>query len=251
MIIVSLTTIPPRFQYLYITIDSILNQTIQPDKIMIHIPKIYNNYSQDKLPEFSNDKIIINRQTKDYGPGTKLLGVYNTQLFNNMSNDDIIIVIDDDRIYNNKLIENMLNYHVLNKDKVLTICGWGTEALTRNCIVTSKNKQPRGVEFTKEGYVDVLGGCGGFLITKKNCPFNHKEIFEVDPKDANYYVDDILISGFITLNNTDIYLIPNTIRRDEERSINNGISALCDPTRIDKNTKCMQYFQNNHNIWNK
>jgi hypothetical protein len=39
MIIISLTTIPPRFDNLYITIDSILAQTILPDKILINIPE--------------------------------------------------------------------------------------------------------------------------------------------------------------------------------------------------------------------
>ena len=41
MIIVSLTTIPPRFNYLHITIDSILSQTILPDKIIINIPNFF------------------------------------------------------------------------------------------------------------------------------------------------------------------------------------------------------------------
>ena len=61
-----------------------------------------------------------------------------------MSNDDVIIVIDDDRTYNNKLTENMLNYHRINIDKVLTIAGWEIETLTNNYIVSSKKKQPRG-----------------------------------------------------------------------------------------------------------
>ena len=95
-----------------------------------------------------------------------------------------------------------------------------------------------------------MGGCCGFLISKKNCPFNHKEIFELDNNDEKYYVDDVFISGFLTLNNTDIYIIPNTIHRDENRSINDKIYSLTDNTRMQKNIKCIQYFKNKYNIWN-
>lgn len=250
MIIVSLTTIPPRFKNLYITINSILKQTIKPDKIIIHIPEIYNNFSYNYLPKFLDDNIIINRKTKDYGPATKLLGLYNLELYNNMSDNDVIIVIDDDRIYNNNLINNMLTYYKRYTDKVLTIAGWDIESLTNNYIKTYNKKQPRGIEYVKEGYINILGGCCGFLISKKNCPFNHKEIFELDNNDEKYYVDDVFISGFLTLNNTDIYIIPNTIHRDENRSINDKIYSLTDNTRMQKNIKCIQYFKNKYNIWN-
>ena len=62
MIIISLTTIPSRFNNLYITIDSILAQTILPDKILINIPEKYHNYSYNncELPKFLSDIVIIN-----------------------------------------------------------------------------------------------------------------------------------------------------------------------------------------------
>ena len=42
------------------------------------------------------------------------------------------------------------------------------------------------------------------------------------------------------INNTDIYIIPNTIHRDENRSINDKIYSLTDNTRMQKNIKCIQ-----------
>lgn len=250
MIIVSLTTIPPRFKYLFITIDSILNQTIKPDKIVINIPEKYNNFSYDSLPNISSDIVIIHRQTKDYGPATKLLGLYSLDLYDNMNNEDIIIVIDDDRVYNNKLIENMLDYHSKYKNEVLTVAGWEIEMLTNNLIKTHNKKKPRGIEFKQDGYIDILGGCCGFLMTKKMCPFHYKEIFEVNPNDEIYYVDDILISGFLKLNNVDIRLIPNCIFRDEKRSINDSINPLYDGKRQQKNINSIQYLKDKFHIWN-
>jgi len=250
MIIVSLTTIPPRFKYLDITINSILFQTIVPDKIIIHIPKIYNNYLNNyELPKFLDSRIIINNEVKDYGPATKLLGLNNHELYNNMSDDDIIIIVDDDRIYNENLIKNMLFFENKHKNKVLTIAGWDIEKITNNKYVINNKKQPRGIEFIKDGYIDILGGCCGFLINKKICPFNNTEIFNLNKDDDKYYVDDIWISGFLTLNNIDIYLVPNSINADEKRHHNDYICPLADNTRNYKNTKCIDFFRDKYNIW--
>jgi hypothetical protein len=48
--IISLTTIPTKFDNLYLTIDSIINQTIVPDKIIINIPKFFKiNFSKKHI----------------------------------------------------------------------------------------------------------------------------------------------------------------------------------------------------------
>ena len=180
MIIVSLTTIPSRFKYLDITINSILAQTIMPDKIIIHIPSTYNNYPNNYiLPEFSDDRIIINNDVNDYGPATKLLGLYNYKIYNDMVDDDIIIVIDDDRTYNNNLIQNMLTYHAKHTNKVLTVAGWDIELLTINKYTINDKKQPRGIEFKTDGYKDFLGGCCGFLINENGRIKSKKDVYKL------------------------------------------------------------------------
>ena len=251
MIIISLTTIPPRFDNLYFTIDSILSQSILPDIILIHIPEKYNNYSYDfnSLPKFSSDKVIINNKVKDYGPATKLLGLYDNELYKKMSEEDIIIVIDDDRIYNTDLIKNMIYYHKLYPDKALTVAGWEIEDLAKKKFIINNKKQPRGIEFLTCGYIDFIGGCCGFVLNKKMCPFQYEELFDLHPDDNNYWVDDIWISGFLTLSNIDIYIIPNAIFNDEIRSINNQISPLYNDERREKNIKCIEYFRDKYNIW--
>jgi hypothetical protein len=61
--IVSLTTIPAKFDNLYLTVDSIINQTILPDKIIINIPKIYNEAYQAienyVFPEATSSNLIF------------------------------------------------------------------------------------------------------------------------------------------------------------------------------------------------
>jgi hypothetical protein len=126
--IISLTTIPSKFDNLYLTIDSIISQTILPDKIIINIPKIYDfrmnntSISDEKLSSFkekySKYNVCINLLDKDYGPGTKLLGLINSKILedDNITQNTVIILIDDDLIYKPYVIEHFENYIKTNKN---------------------------------------------------------------------------------------------------------------------------------------
>ena len=95
--IFSLTTIPSKFDNLNLTIDSLLNQTKKADKIIVNIPKKYSmrfNNSIDKkklnyfIEKYSKHNVLLNMLDNDYGPGTKLLGLYENNVidFNNNKN---------------------------------------------------------------------------------------------------------------------------------------------------------------------
>jgi len=109
-IYVSFTSIPTRINNIDILLHSISNQTLQPDKIIIHYPhycirlqKFYNIHMlEDKIKHsVLRDKIIINR-TKDYGPITK---IYPIAALDFIQDDDVIIIIDDDNYYHPLLFE--------------------------------------------------------------------------------------------------------------------------------------------------
>lgn len=110
MIYVSLTTIPERVKNLNKSIESILKQTKRPDKIFINIPKEYKRFKEiindNQIPKFSDNIIEITR-CKDYGPGTKLLGS-----LNKINKNSLIILLDDDHIYEDYMIEKF-NYFYL------------------------------------------------------------------------------------------------------------------------------------------
>lgn len=116
-IYISMTTIPARLQYIHKTIDSILEQTVQPIKIFLNIPKRYYRFPDEKISKELCDELEgkyeilkINYIEEDYGPGTKLLG---TLITNNekpiLDNNGIIILIDDDVVYQNNMIELIVN----------------------------------------------------------------------------------------------------------------------------------------------
>jgi len=107
MIYVSLSTIPQRLKNLNKSVESLLKQVRKPDKIFINIPTKYKRFKEiienDHIPRF-DDPIVEITRCEDFGPGTKLLGS-----LNKFKKDSLIILVDDDHIYENYMIEKF-NY---------------------------------------------------------------------------------------------------------------------------------------------
>ena len=109
MIYVSLTTIPQRIKNINKSIDSLLKQSLKPDKIFINIPFKYRRFtetiSDDLIPKFDNSIIEVTR-CEDCGPGTKLLGS-----INKLSDNSLVILADDDNVYEDYMIEKFYHYY--------------------------------------------------------------------------------------------------------------------------------------------
>ena len=109
MIYVSLSTIPQRIKYLDKTVESLLKQSLKPDKIFINIPLKYKRFTEtidnNQLPDFDDNSVEITR-CEDCGPGTKLLGS-----INKLKKDSLIILADDDNIYEDYMIEKFNYYY--------------------------------------------------------------------------------------------------------------------------------------------
>ncbi|APF20152.1 putative glycosyltransferase [Caldithrix abyssi DSM 13497] len=105
-IIVSFTTIKERIKNIYLVIESIAQQTMKPDKIVLWLSK--KDFQDDNLPitlKWMMQRGLEVRYVEDIGPHTKLL--YALKEFENY----LIITIDDDIIYPIDLIENLYNTH--------------------------------------------------------------------------------------------------------------------------------------------
>jgi hypothetical protein len=109
MIYVSLTTIPQRIKNLNKSIESLLKQTLRPDKIFINIPNKYKRFNEviekDHIPKFE-DTIVEIIRCEDYGPGTKLLGS-----IDKIKKNSLIILVDDDHCYENFMIEKFYHFY--------------------------------------------------------------------------------------------------------------------------------------------
>ncbi len=109
MIYVSLSVIPKRINNLNESVESLLKQTTKPDKIFINIPYKYERFKEiieeNQIPKFNSEIIEITR-CQDCGPGTKLLGS-----LDKMKKNSLLILADDDHIYENYMIEKFFYFY--------------------------------------------------------------------------------------------------------------------------------------------
>jgi hypothetical protein len=131
-IIVCLTTTPDRIRYLNFVIESLLHQTVKPDKIVLNIPYKCKNKTYN-IPEiFDSDIIFINR-CKDLGPATKLIPT----LYLDISPNSIIVTVDDDTYLHPNTISIIKRKSKIYPNSVFSFSGrcvgkfpfcWGLEA---------------------------------------------------------------------------------------------------------------------------
>ena len=111
MIYVSLSTIPSRINTVHKSIESLINQSVKPDKIFLIIPINFKRFKEkisDKdIPKLP-DVVEITR-CEDCGPGTKLLGS-----ISKLKKNSLIILADDDQVYENYMIETFNKFYKKN-----------------------------------------------------------------------------------------------------------------------------------------
>jgi len=106
-IYVGLTTLPSRIGRMRDTIESLLSQTVVPDKIFLSIPdrsvrEDCGYVLPDWLTSGLSPRLEVVCCAQDYGPGTKLLGC-----LPRISRPACLIVVDDDLKYSRFLVERL------------------------------------------------------------------------------------------------------------------------------------------------
>lgn len=192
--IVSLTSFPARIPTLWMTIESILRQTIKPDKIVLHLTEsqIMDIESLPKsllrLRERGLEIKLIKEEIKSH---TKYY-----QAFKDYPND-IVITVDDDLFYRSDLIENLLNSH--HKYPNAIIANWVKEIKPNTPLY---REWPDG-NFESLSHHFLLLGVGGVLYPPK-CMY--KDIFNVEMiRSLCLTADDVWLSCMALLANTPIY----------------------------------------------
>jgi hypothetical protein len=184
-VILSMTTLPARSAMLVETLQSIRRQTVKPDGIYI-----YGVRGAVKPPGF--DEVAFYADCYDAGPVTKLTAVHHPCL----ADDDIVITIDDDQIYEPTWLETLVAGARSYPLSAVGFAGWFAEPLLRT----------RQYHFTKEPCVcDVLEGWAGVAYRVKF--FREMEIVAglsipspthiLYPPEECVLVDDVWISGYL------------------------------------------------------
>lgn len=102
-VVVSLTTHSKRIYEVFLAVESIMQQTVKPNRIVLWLDETRQNEPLPITLQRQIERGLEVRFCKDVGPHTKLVPSLRT------FPDDIIATIDDDTIYAFDMLENLLN----------------------------------------------------------------------------------------------------------------------------------------------
>lgn len=211
LVVVSLTTLPSRYNVLENCIKYLSNQTYPVSQIYITIPKISKRlnipYPPIQKSILDNPLCKIVHSEIDYGPITKIYG----GLVSVTDPNTLIFVCDDDVEIKPNHIQEMVKSHLLYPNDVISgtasKIGLG-DTILKGVAIHFNVCTPfdvRGVFGFKNGsLVDIPFGVGTYLFPRKNFPTNetlHDEIFKYVDHSNNIFVnDDILVGAYLNKN---------------------------------------------------
>ena len=197
-VIVSLTTYSTRIKNVWIAIESIMRQTILPTEIILWLDE--NEYNNDTKYPKSIRKLLNRGLTIKYCENLKSHKKYYYTILENP--DDFTILIDDDIIYHEKLIEELLNTYDKNKSNVI-VCHRAHKILFDNKKMQPYSKWLKGAAGDKgPSYLLCQTNGGGTLIPPHVLPditFNKQYIY-----DLCLFADDIWLKFTSAMNNIPI-----------------------------------------------
>ena len=109
-VVISIATVPSRIAKLRPTIDSLLNGTLVPDRILIVHPE-YCKWEKSgyEIPDFLADPdycrgiVAAVRSDEDWGPGTKILGALDY-----LPKECYLVLADDDVTYHPHFLQGLI-----------------------------------------------------------------------------------------------------------------------------------------------
>lgn len=276
MLIISLSTIPPRFDRIGPTLDSLLRQSVRPDRIVVYVPRAFRRFPDydGRLPQVP-EGVEIRVVDKDYGPASKVLHAVREY----RGQDCDILFCDDDLLYPPDMAEALLAERRRIPDACIATSGFeGTriapctmqrslqpraERRARATDLVYQAKQawhglarrlaaewrpgPTRAAIRRAGYVDIFEGCGGVLVRPE---FFDDHAFEIP--DVMWTVDDVWLSGMIAKAGRGVWLCAG--RQDPVAQRTMGVASLAHSViegadRAGANAACFAYLRETYGIW--
>ena len=197
LIYISIAVIPTRFGGLTKLIENLASSSVRPNKIIFQVPKEYLLFNSEghisKISEILSEHIAsglvyINILDTDYGPCNKYQGMIQYYENNNLIDENFVsIIIDDDLLYYDFIIYELLQEHYKNKRSIIS--GYHMSTIKTH-ICNDKYRTPliKGADSTllpKYFFINNINPTLKELLN--NCIVTHRDaIFD----------DDNLISAF-------------------------------------------------------
>ncbi len=161
-LIVSLTTFDKRIWDVHLTIESIFNQAVKADKILLWISR--DHFTEDSLPTLLKNQITRGLEVKfcdrDLGPYTK----YHYTLLENP--ESLIVTVDDDILYPVDMLDQLYRAH-LEHPKMIH-CHRAHKITQTNGTLDPYKQWPKEIQDTEPSPNIFPTGVGGVLYPP-NC----------------------------------------------------------------------------------
>jgi len=216
-IIVSLTTYSRRLYDVYLAIESIMQQTLKPNKIILWLS---DEFKQNDIPltlQKQQNRGLEIRYCKDIGPYTKLIPA----LMDFPS--AAIITIDDDCLYYFDLIENLVNSYKKNPN-LISCARMHQMKLINNNTFEKYEKWLMKCEFFDISPLNFPTGVGGVLYPP-HC-FNEEIFNENIFMNICKYADDVWFKAMALLNNVSSKKIYTHNKNGEDYFLNKNIQDI-------------------------
>lgn len=199
-LIVSLTTFPPRINKLWLVIESILNQTKKPDKIILWLYEGEFN-GKESLPRslrrLEKRGLEIRFCSENLLPHKKYYYTLKEHP------ESTIITVDDDMIYPPGLIENLIRHH--KKYPQTVICSRAERILTDGDRLLPNGRWKNVNHTTGPLHQNLNIGCGGVLYPPGAL---HKDVLDMDViKKIALKADDLWLKIMALRNDTKVACI--------------------------------------------
>ena len=238
-VIVSLSTVPDRINYLRPTIRSLLKQTRPPDEIVLAIPEfsvrerrpyVVPNYVS-RLP-----RVRVLHCPEDWGPATKFIGAIQDELAAGRENT-LIMVVDDDRLYPRDALETYLYYSEQLPNAALCFRG----AAMPSTLDWDDAKMIHARDLREPRPVAVITGCGSYLVQPR---FFDQSLWDYSgAPSVAFHIDDIWISAWLSRRGVKRYVVPGSAMMRSVRRQRRTVSLNKIPGRQKLNNETIAFFR--------
>jgi len=190
-LVVSLTTLPSRIGKIFPAMNSLLDQTVRPERIFLALPPFSRREQATYVvPEGlrNHPLVTILRADRDWGPATKLIPVLRHCAG---APETLILAVDDDNVYPRTFLATFLHYAAALPDAALSLRGWPIPVSHR----WKDSREVKGSRIASPLRTDIITGCGGILVRPR---FFDADFFDYEKAPpAAFFVDDVWISGHL------------------------------------------------------
>lgn len=249
---ISLSSIPPRFDALGPTLESLLAQGAE--RVLLWIPGTYRRFPDwdGALPEVPQGVEIC--RCDDLGPATKVLPAALGRVAPE------ILFCDDDRAYPEGWAQSFLQARADHPNAALCWRGmmvhWklGGDPVTKAPLAEPtpgwRKWIARAVSggedrlFQRAGFVDMVEGCGGVLIRPEMFDARDAQI-----PDLARPVDDVWLSGMLARKGVPIWLLAG--HKSPPRTEAHDAAPLDGDARHAQNIAAIRHLQDHFGVWRR